>query len=285
MLATREKFEQARALEAGFHILPDVGDVMGALVASDAGFEAIGTTSVGLGFAHGCPSTHAVDGNAMLASVHAICSAVNVPVFVDFEQGYAETTAGVGDMARAVFLAGAVGFNIEDSNGIPGAPLRAAQEHAERIAACRAAADALGIPALITGRTDTFWLNGDLPAQERLDEAVRRAKLYLEAGADSIFISGRKGLSPQVLGELIARIDGQFNSLLSQDGPSPAEHRALGVHRLQTGSLAARAQNGLARQAFAALRENLDPALFDRFAMPTPTLNALAAPYWKSFNP
>lgn len=282
MLATPDRFEHARQLEAGFHILPDVGDVMGALVAVDAGFTAVGTTSVGLGFAHGCPSTHAVDGEAMLASVQAICRAVQVPVFIDFEQGYADTTAGVGDMARAVFRAGAVGFNIEDSNGIPGAPLRPVAEHAERIAACRAAADALGIPALITGRTDTFWLNGTMSVEERLEEAVTRANLYLEAGADSIFISGRKGLSPEILGQLVHRIKGQFNSLLSQDGPSPFEHRALGVHRLQTGSLAARAQNGLARQAFASLRENLDPGLFDRFAMPTPALNALAAPYWEN---
>lgn len=284
MLSSAEKFEHARALESGFHILPDVGDVMGALVAVDAGFTAVGTTSVGLGFALGCPSTHAVDGEAMLASVHAICRAVDVPVFVDFEQGYADTTDGVGDMARQVFLAGAVGFNIEDSDGIPGAPLRDADEHAVRIAACRAAADALGIPALITGRTDTFWLSGDLAEEERLEEAVRRANLYLAAGADSIFISGRDGLSAVVLGQLVARVQGQYNSLLSHDGPKPAEHRALGVHRLQTGSLASRAQNGLARQAFASLFSDLDPNLFDRFAMPTPALNALAAPYWKSIH-
>lgn len=285
MIANREQFEHGRRLEAGFHVLPDIGDVMGALVAVDAGFTAVGTTSVGLGFAHGCPSTHAVDADAMLASVQNICRAVQVPVFVDFEQGYAETTQGVRDMARAIFMAGAVGFNIEDSNGIPGAPLRAVEDLAERIAACRAAADELGIPALITGRTDTFWLHGEMTTEERLEEAISRAKAYLAAGADSIFISGRKGLSADILGQFVARIPGQFNSLLSHDGPGVAEHRAIGVHRLQTGSLAARAQNGLARKAFESLRTDLDPALFDSFAMPTPALNALAAPYWKSLHP
>ena len=35
--------------------------------------------------------------------------------------GYADTPEGVADMAREVFIAGAVGFNIEDSDGIPGA--------------------------------------------------------------------------------------------------------------------------------------------------------------------
>jgi len=280
MVASKELFARARELESGFYILPDIGDIMGAVLAVDAGYPAVGTTSVGLGFVHGCPATDAVSRDVMLESVIAICRAVQVPVFVDLEQGYADAASGVGEVVGEVLEAGAVGFNIEDSNGIPGAPLRPAEEHAERIAAAREAADKLGLPALITGRTDLFWLNAEMSPQERAEEAIRRANLYLAAGADSIFISGRKAIPADILRQLVAGINGQLNSLISAGGPTLAEYRDLGIHRLQTGSMIVRAQSGLVRQALKQLTE-FDTSLFDKFAIPTPELNKLVDGYWK----
>jgi 2-methylisocitrate lyase-like PEP mutase family enzyme len=280
MLASRDYFERAIALQQGFFLLPDVGDLMGAVLMQDAGFPAIGTTSVGLGFVHGCPATHAVSRQVMLESVDMIVRAIKVPLFVDLEQGYADTPSGVGDVAREVLRAGAVGFNIEDSDGIPGAPLRSAEAHAERIAAARAAADREGVPALITGRTDLFWLNTDMSEEEKTEEAIRRANLYLEAGADSIFISGRKAVPAAILKRLVAEIKGQLNSLLSAGGPSVADYRDLGIKRLQTGSLAVRAQSGFVREGFRQLLETNDTALLDRYAVPTPQLNTLVTSYW-----
>ena len=237
---------------------------------------------MGLGFVHGCPATHPVPRDIMLASLRDICRAVRVPVFVDLEQGYADTAEGVAETVRLVLEAGAVGFNIEDSDGIPGAPLRDANAHKERIVAARQAAESMGLPALITGRTDMFWLNADLSATERAVEAVRRANLYLAAGADSVFISGRKALSVAVISQLVADIDGQVNSLISAGGPSVPEYRELGIHRLQTGSMAVRAQSGLIRRAFQQTINDLETTLFDEFSVPTPELNMLVDNFWKT---
>jgi methylisocitrate lyase len=56
-----------------------------------------------------------------------------------------------------------------------------AEEHAAKI---RAAVDARGdAPFVITGRTDALETHG-------LDEAIRRAKLYKEAGATILFVEG-----------------------------------------------------------------------------------------------
>lgn len=280
MVASRDYFEQARALQESFFVLPDVGDLMGAVLIQDAGFPAVGTTSVGLGFVHGCPATDAVSKDRMLESVVAITKAIQIPLFVDLEQGYADTPQGVGEVAREVLRAGAVGFNIEDSNGIPGAPLRSAEAHAERIAAARAAADSEGVPALITGRTDMFWLNTDISEQEKTEEAIRRANLYLAAGADSIFISGRKAIPAPILSRLVRDIKGQLNSLLSAGGPTIAQYRELGIKRLQTGSLAVRAQSGFVREGFKQIMAGLEPTLLDQYAVPTPQLNKLVEPYW-----
>ena len=67
-----------------------------------------------------------------METARAVAGAVDVPVSIDIEGGYGDDPAAVGETARAVWDAGAVGINIEDGGGAP-------EALAEKIAAIRAA--------------------------------------------------------------------------------------------------------------------------------------------------
>ena len=74
-----------------------------------------------------------------------------------------------------------------------------------------------------------------------VDEAVERGNAYLAAGADCVY--------PIVcptdsIAELVERIDGPVNVLLTPNGPRPEELERLGVARVTWGS-------GLAALAYA----------------------------------
>jgi 2-methylisocitrate lyase-like PEP mutase family enzyme len=70
-----------------------------------------------------------------------------------------------------------------------GNPLFPLPEQIERIQAARRAAQAAGIHLVINARTDAYWQSGVEPAAA-LRETLARAKAYLQAGADCIFIPG-----------------------------------------------------------------------------------------------
>ena len=99
--------------------------------------------------------------------------------------------------------AGAVGCNLEDSDGAGG--LWPAEEHAAVVAAARAAGDAAGIPLVINARTDVY-LTDVIPAEERVVAALERGAAYLEAGADCIFVPGVRDLATL---EALATRDGR----------------------------------------------------------------------------
>jgi 2-methylisocitrate lyase-like PEP mutase family enzyme len=68
---------------------------------------------------------------------------------------------------------------------------------------------------------------------EEIDEAVARARAYLDAGADCIFpIMIRE---PAVLAEFTARVAAPVNAFGVPGGPSVAELAALGVARVSFG--------------------------------------------------
>ena len=282
MRASEQKFKDYKALRQEFSILPEAWDVLSAAIIDSCGFPAIGTTSVGLGLALGCPGDTAISKDEMIQVVTAICRAVRVPVCVDLESGYADSESGVEDVVREVIDAGAVGFNIEDSEGIPGKGLRDAEEHADRIRACRRAAEKEKVPLYIVGRTDSFWLlNDDSPEEELVKASIRRANLYLAAGADAIFVSARAGLTVDVIRALVVGIDGPFHTLTSPKVPSVSEFERLGVRTLHMGSMSTRAQTGYLKQALERLREG-DLSLHKQFAIPTKEINEMVRPYWQS---
>lgn len=85
----------------------------------------------------------------------------------------------------------------------------------------------------INVRTDVY-LKNLFPAEQRLEELLKRAALYAGAGADGLFAAGVVEASD--IGSICLESTLPVN-LLSRDGlPSTDELKRLGVRRLSAGS-------------------------------------------------
>ena len=255
-------------------VLPNAWDAMSARLVEEAGARAIATTSAGIAWACGYPDGQKIPRERMLEAVALVARTVRVPVTADVESGYgAGTPDDAAETARGVIAAGAVGLNLEDAPGRDGAPVVDAELHAERIAAMKRAARDAGVDLFVNARTDTYVRKLGADDAARFDETVRRARLYVEAGADGIFVP----LAPtEAIGRLTAAIDAPLNVIAGPGAPTIAELRALGVARVSLGP-------GLARSVMAHVRrvatEVLGPGTYASLAeqVPSPEANALFA--------
>ena len=147
MATQREKGETFRRLHEGEpFVIPNPWDVGSARVLEALGFRALATTSSGFAFTLGRR-----DGGATLEDVvehvEALCSATDLPVSVDLENGYG---AAPEDAARAVVRAaeaGAVGGSIEDYD--PAGEIYSHEHAVARVGGAVAAARALPHPFLL----------------------------------------------------------------------------------------------------------------------------------------
>ncbi|GAA0928909.1 isocitrate lyase/phosphoenolpyruvate mutase family protein [Nonomuraea longicatena] len=197
-------------------MLANAWDAASARAVQEAGFPAVATASAAvapvLGYADGEETPVA----EMLAAVARIARAVEVPVTADMERGYGLEPA---EFAERLLATGAVGCNLEDLG--PGG-LRDPHEQASYLSAVRAAA---GQDLVINARVDTF-----LPEGGTLDDALHRAALYLEAGADCVYPI----LAPDPAA-LAKGIGGPVNVLYTKGSPALADLAAMGVARVSFG--------------------------------------------------
>ncbi|GAB3344783.1 isocitrate lyase/PEP mutase family protein [Modestobacter lapidis] len=221
-----------QAAFAGLHrspvpfLLPNAWDVASALLLQDAGFPAVGTTSLGVTAAAGLPDGAGAGRDLTIALAETLAVRLRVPVTVDLEGGYCDDPREVARIARRLADAGVAGVNLED--GRPDGSLRPAAEHAAVIAAVTAAAPDL----FVNARTDTYWLEPG-PAAGRPAETGRRLRIYRDAGAAGVFVPGLT--DPAVVATLVAEVALPLN-LLWQPGATLAGLGAVGVRRVSTGS-------------------------------------------------
>ena len=249
-----EKAERFRALHLveGTFLMPNAWDAGSARMLAAAPFSALGTTSAGIAFSMGVPDGQSrVSRDAMIERIHAIADATDLPVSADLEAGYGETPEAVAVTVRASIQAGAVGGNIEDDTGDPGLLLYETNLAAARIHAAREAADATGVPYVLTARTDCYLVSHP----NAFAEAVARANLYREAGADCLFVPGVR--DADTIAALVREIQGPLNVVMGLTGSalSVKELETLGVRRISIGGSLARATFGLIRRAVREMAE------------------------------
>jgi 2-methylisocitrate lyase-like PEP mutase family enzyme len=136
----------------------------------------------------------------------AIVEAVDVPVMADGEDGFGGPTA-VAETVRKFIRVGVAGINLEDQVLGEPTPKKTVDRSlmVEKIKAARIAAQQEGTSDLIVnGRTDALAVASN--RSEGLEEAIVRANLYLEAGADLAFVTGVVAI-PEVK-SLVAGIHG-----------------------------------------------------------------------------
>lgn len=214
-------------------MLFNIWDAGTARAAERAGAPALATGSWSVAAAHGHEDGERLAFPLVLANLERIVAAVILPVSIDLEAGYGATAQGVAQAISAVVQAGAIGFNLEDQiSGRDG--LYPVAEQSARLAAARAAAEQLGVPAFVNARTDLF-LNAAAEAHnvELLGLALERAAAYAAAGADGLFVPGLQ--DETLIAELCRRSPLPVNIMLQPGSPTPARLAALGVARISHG--------------------------------------------------
>ncbi|HEX8905989.1 MAG TPA: isocitrate lyase/phosphoenolpyruvate mutase family protein [Longimicrobiaceae bacterium] len=229
-------------------------DAASAMLVQELGFRCIATTSGGVAAAHGYDDGERIPRDAVIATIERIARVTRLPLTADLEAGFGAAPAGVAETVRRALEAGAVGFNLEDGieeGGRPG--IRDAAEQAERLRAAREACAAAGVPdAVINARVDV-WLHQVGDPAGRADEALRRARIYADAGASCVFPAGVRERDD--IRAVVAGAPLPVNVLVLPGVPTVAELAELGVKRISVGTGWLRCALRAARDAAIEIRE------------------------------
>lgn len=173
-------------------LCPGVFDGLSAAFAADAGFEALYLSGAAVAYTLlGRPDIGLVSLQEVAGVMARIRERVDLPVIADGDTGFGNAL-NVQRTVRVLERAGASAVQLEDQ----GFPKRCGHlagkslvSPAEMVGKVRAALDARS-QALIIARTDALAIEG-------IDSALDRAELYLEAGADVLFIEAPENRDQQ----------------------------------------------------------------------------------------
>lgn len=219
-------------------VLPNIWDPVGDRVLESKGYPAVATASAAISSSLGFADGERITRRTMLRVVARISRAVDIPLTADMESGYAESLDELEETTLALIDTGAVGMNIEDSL-VEGELLRPLDDQAERISRVRQAAAARGLHLVINARIDSFVSNQFSHTAERVEDAVRRAKAYAEAGADCVYPMGPG--DQETLEKLRSRIAGPMNVLATPNAADLETMAAMGINRVSFGPFIFRA--------------------------------------------
>ena len=229
---TVEKAETLRALHQAPEILRlvNVWDAISARVVADLPeTKAIATAGHSIAASHGY-----ADGGmplqVALDAVEVIVKATELPVTADLDDGYDEP----GETIRHAIAIGTIGANVEDR-------LKPFDESVARVRAIIKAAEAEGVPFQLNARTDAI-IRSKEPLPERLNDAIKRGRAFLNEGAALVFIPGL--FDRESVEYVVSELGRNTVSVIGLPLPgalTAAEYQELGIARISYGPLPQRA--------------------------------------------
>lgn len=211
-------------------ILYNVWDAGSAKAVAAAGAKALATGSASVAAANGYGDGEGLPLAAALDNAARIAAAVELPVTIDFEGGYAVAPEEVAANVKRLAETGAIGCNFEDQI-VGGDGLHAIADQVARIRAIRAA---VGPHFFLNARTDIFLkAPADTHDDAKVDAAVERAEAYADAGASGFFVPGLANLA--LLERVCAASPIPVNFMAFPNAPSAAEVAGVGIARISHG--------------------------------------------------
>jgi 2-methylisocitrate lyase-like PEP mutase family enzyme len=207
-------------------VLPNAWDAVSARLFESAGAAAIATTSAGLAWSLGCADGRELPVDEAVGAVARIARVLTVPLSVDIENGYSDDTKAVVEFVRRLLDLGVTGINIEDGRDAP-------ETLAAKIEAIKAFLHRTNTDLFVNARTDVI-LAGLAEPSQRVEETIRRAGLYAQAGADGLFVPGLR--EPTEIEDVALATRLPLNVMAWGGLPAAAELSRLGVRRLSAGS-------------------------------------------------
>jgi 2,3-dimethylmalate lyase len=170
-------------------VVPGCHDALSARIIESTGFAATQISGFGLaGSLLARPDVGLVDMKDILDITGHITRAVQIPVMADIDTGGGNAINAAVIIERLIEM-GVAGVNIEDQvfpkrcGHMEGKQVVPAEEMTGKVRAMADTRRRLGSDIVINARTDAYASLG-------LNEAIRRANLYLASGADMAFIDG-----------------------------------------------------------------------------------------------
>jgi len=195
--------------------IPGVFNALVAMMAERIGHDAIYLSGGALSAAYGVPDVGLLSLNEFVDEARIIARATKLPLLCDADTGFGEAL----NVERTVQLfedAGVAGIHLEDQvlpkrcGHLSGKALISAEAMAAKI---RAAVAARRDPDfVIIARTDARDVHG-------MEDAINRAKLYLQAGADAIFPEALE--SPDEFAAFAKAVDAPLLANNTEFGRSP----------------------------------------------------------------
>jgi len=176
---------RARLAGPGLITAPGVYDMISARIADRMEFPALYMTGFGVVASYlGLPDAGLATYTDMVGRVNQICTIASTPLIADADTGYGGLL-NVAHTLRGYSKAGAAAVQFEDQEfpkKCGHTPGRRVIPTADMVKKIRVAVEARGDDdILIVARTDARTAHG-------LDEALRRAEAYANAGADILFV-------------------------------------------------------------------------------------------------
>lgn len=268
-------------------LLPGVYDALSALLAQQAGAEAVYLSGASISYTRlGRSDVGLMAVSEVADTLEMICDRIDIPVMVDADNGFGNAL-NVQRTVRMFERAGAAAIQLEDQSypkrcgHLAGKTLISPVSMVGKI---RAALDARK-DALIVARTDAIAVEG-------FEAALERAELYTQAGADVLFVEAPQ--SRDQMDRIIARFAGRIPLLANmvEGGKTPllgaAELEAIGYSCVIFPGGLVRAQTRATQDYFATLlRDGTTGGMLNRMAdfdtlnqvIGTPELLALGKTY------
>ena len=233
--------------------LPGAHNGMAALQAKATGFDALYLSGAAMTASMGLPDLGIITVDEVAFFVRQIVRAAGLPLLVDGDTGYGEAL-NVMHMVRTFEEAGAAAVHIEDQvlpkkcGHLNGKHLIEPKDMAAKVAAAAKARRDL----LIVARTDAAAVEG-------VESAIARAKLYVTAGADAVFVEALT--SRDVFREVAAALPGiKLLANMTEFGRTPyltaAEFQELGYRMVIWPVSSLRVANRAQTKLYAALRRD-----------------------------
>jgi 2-methylisocitrate lyase-like PEP mutase family enzyme len=159
-------------------IIANAWNVKSAQMIEQSGYAAIATSSGAISNSLGYADGEKMPFSELLYMVQRIKASTNIPLSVDLERGYTNDLSELIENIQKLIDIGVVGINLEDVQGeeIYLKKLDSIKNHLLRN----------NQKLFINARTDGFTMKVDSP----LETTIKRAKLYQDAGADGLFVTG-----------------------------------------------------------------------------------------------
>ena len=165
-------------------LIGNAWDLTSALAFERMGFKAIATSSVAVANSMGYEDKEQIPFELLLSVVKRMITPLNVPLSVDLETGYSRTIPGIIENIEKLYDLGVVGINIEDSLITERGKLLPITDFVKIISSIRNHLDKKNMQMFINARTDGFLAK----QPSSLDETIKRAIAYEEAGASGLFV-------------------------------------------------------------------------------------------------